>query len=91
MKYIALHNSYGWLQRHWKEGEITPDTAETPPESKVLGPLFESLYPAPVAEKVPALKQEQETADVEPVTESDSQGIGKLFPKASGKLKPKRK
>lgn len=43
MRWIALHDSYGWLRRRWRTGQISPDTIETPPESKILGPLFEPL------------------------------------------------
>lgn len=87
MKYIALHESYGWLQRHWREEEITPDTTETPPESKLLGPLFRPLSPLPVAEKPPV----QDDTLGQSSTEKDPRIEWATAKKPKSKVKPKRK
>lgn len=41
-KYIAVRESYGWLRRHWKVDQISPETNETPPVSK-YGLLFREV------------------------------------------------
>ncbi len=43
MRYKALFSSQGFLGRYWRPGDITADTDEKPPVSKVSGPLFRPL------------------------------------------------
>lgn len=43
MRYKALIASQGFLGRYWSPDDITADTDEKPPVSKVSGPLFRPL------------------------------------------------
>lgn len=42
-RYKALHESYGFMGKHWTVGRVSSDTDLKPPVSKILGPLFEKL------------------------------------------------
>lgn len=67
MKHVALHNSYGWMNRYWSEGDISPDTTEQPPvDSKILGPLFRPLVPEDLTEMPQRIAERPGAADVVP-------------------------
>lgn len=65
MRYKALHPSKGFLGRYWRPGDISADTDETPPVSKVNGPLFEPLE-AGEQEAIEAQEQNELPADLGP-------------------------
>ncbi len=51
MRFVAVIDSYGWMNRYWTEGDISPDTNEPiPKESKLLGPLFRPLEASDLTE-----------------------------------------
>ncbi len=39
-EYMAVKRSYGFLDRQWVPGDITPETEKTPPQNKLTGVMF---------------------------------------------------